>query len=185
MQNIFCISCNFCNLDKEIENITVENNQRTSANKLLLPGRSDARPDFIKCKTNFAMKEPRNPRAELTARIQAAHKAQTMGAEGTINQLILNQYREEGFGTIFKTISGWNQAGYMIERGQRGLPLWSAPRARKPGENGKSRPDFFSVIYVFSEKQVFPLAAPRPQKRHTAPAETVQEPPQERTIKVF
>jgi hypothetical protein len=134
-----------------------------------------------------------NRRAELMDRIQRAREEEHAHPGLTINQIILAQYRAEGKGQIFKTISGWNQSGYVVERGQKGLPLWSQPRKRKPDENGKARRDWHAVIYVFSEKQVFSrmnqTPRPRPEPEPTpeqapapAPAQPEQAAPSARII---
>ena len=137
-----------------------------------------------------------NRRAELMARVQQARESSDYTPDAKINKLILAQYRAEGNGQIFKTISGWNQSGYVVERGQKGLPLWSSPRKRKPDADGKARSDWYAVIYVFSEKQVFsrtgnhkpktaPAPAPRPEPKTApdpAPAQPEQAAPSARII---
>ncbi len=85
-------------------------------------------------------------RGLLIKMTQEAEKRIKNGFAGSHNRAILQIYREQGKGEIFRTIEGWNKNGFMVEKGQKALPLWA-----KGSGNLNTRP----LIYIFSNQQVF------------------------------
>ena len=61
----------------------------------------------------------------------------------------------------------WKEADFRILKGEKGLPLWARPlrvlkeEKRKPDEPQEVNegPDFYPIVYLFSQKQVEPRRA--------------------------
>lgn len=67
-------------------------------------------------------------RAQLIQLTQEANGMLKNGYHGNHNKAILDIYRRNGHGQHYRTIYGWNRAGYLVETGERGLPLWGIIR---------------------------------------------------------
>lgn len=103
-------------------------------------------------------------RAQLIHYTQQAQKMIDEGFTGSHNRAIVQLYKSEGHGKVFKTLERWNAAGYLVKLGQKGLPVWDKSEEldimKKP------------MIYIFSQEQVFKVNEPR---RHAPPVAQVPE----------
>jgi len=103
--------------------------------------------------------EIKNKRDELKAISQGFKPLVKEGAIGSVNEGLVNYYREQGHADL-KSYNRWKEAGFQVKKGMKALLLWGEPKAikkdKKEGEEGEED-SFFPLSYVFSNLQVEPL----------------------------
>lgn len=64
-------------------------------------------------------------------------------------------YKPQGF-TNLKTLKQWNEEGYYVQKGSKGLPMWDdlAPCPTLEEIKNREAKPFLRVQYFFSEQQV-------------------------------
>ncbi len=75
------------------------------------------------------------------------------GEFNTINEALLQQYREETGASRFDTFRQWKLKGYHVNKGEEAYCVWGSP-VSKPVENSRDDFRFFPLCFLFSDQQV-------------------------------
>ena len=80
-------------------------------------------------------------------------------AEGfTINQILVEGYKMETEAEDFRTFKQWKDAGYKVNKGSKGFPVFSNPSTKLKEAKGVQPTEgervHFYTAYLFNEKQV-------------------------------
>lgn len=115
------------------------------------------------------MKGKPNPRrAELKALSMQIRPAVKAGILPNINAGLIALYQAETKQTDFRSFNEWRKAGFAVSKGERGYPVWAAPRRLKAegvmtGDLGTiaalngiepQGAEWFPVCYLFHAGQV-------------------------------
>lgn len=74
------------------------------------------------------------------------------------NEFIISQYKLIHECTQLRTFYDWKKNGYIVQKGEKGLPIFSSPKTKtKDDASNENEPSYFFIAYVFSEKQVTKL----------------------------
>lgn len=99
-------------------------------------------------------------REQLKALSKVAKMLVSSGACGTINEALIDIYRNDGHEEIH-SFKKWIERGFCVRRGEKALLLWGEPRKggkqEKEAEGEEDEFKFFPLAYVFSNKQVDPM----------------------------
>lgn len=97
---------------------------------------------------------PTNPKRQLLKEISATAKtAVQFGKAESVNEAIIDIYKAQGLGQVFKTFKEWTESGFSIKKGEKALLVWGRPRTKKQDDE-KDGYSFFPIAFVFSELQV-------------------------------
>lgn len=98
--------------------------------------------------------KPINEKRQVLKSISAAAKmAVKFGKADSVNEAIIDIYKAQGIGNIFKSFHDWAKDGYSIKKGEKALLVWGRPRTKKQDDQGDGY-SFFPVAFVFSDLQV-------------------------------
>lgn len=104
--------------------------------------------------------EMKAKRETLKAMSRAAKELVKMGQYESINEALVDMYREQGHEEIH-SFKKWLELGYCVRKGEKALLLWGKPKEAVKQEKTKDDEDdefkFWPLAYVFSDKQVDPL----------------------------
>ncbi|MDZ4667532.1 MAG: ArdC-like ssDNA-binding domain-containing protein [bacterium] len=82
------------------------------------------------------------------------------GVYPTINQAIIEEIYKDETNHEFKTYNQWDKEDHFVRKGEKGFPLWGAPKNidQEVEKNELDKEDnnksFFPLAYVFSDNQV-------------------------------
>lgn len=99
-----------------------------------------------------------NPNRQILKTLSAT--AKTLVQEGiadSINEALIEIYKTDGKGEIFKPFNTWLAEGFRVKKGEKALFLWGKKRTGKPQDQEEGEYKFFPIAYVFSDLQVEPL----------------------------
>lgn len=107
----------------------------------------------------------REAREQLKAVSKFAKMLVKEGAADSVNQVIIEGYKEQNPEIEeFNTFKGWKDAGYKVKKGEKGFPIWGAPktliREEEKGDKGETEEKeekYFPVAYLFADTQVEPI----------------------------
>ena len=123
-------------------------------------------------KENRFLAKKENPQREVLLGYLATFKfLQSFGGvptEMNCNAFIIDSYKKENKGTIFRTYKQWFELGFVVKKGEKGLPLFSSPKTYKPQNEATEATEatdsetkhVFFISYVFSDLQVNKLEPP-------------------------
>lgn len=100
--------------------------------------------------------KPINPRrAELIKLSEELRKIYDPSIHRALNDLIVAQYRSQGHMHL-RSLEGWNQLGYLVKKGEKGLPIWrQKENITVKEESGEEKNvSFHGIAYLYSEHQV-------------------------------
>jgi hypothetical protein len=96
-------------------------------------------------------------REQLKAMSKAAKMLVSTGAVDSINEALVEMYRNEGHEEIH-SFRKWRELGFTVNKGEKALLLWGQPRQahnqEKKQDNENDEFKFWPLAYVFSNKQV-------------------------------
>lgn len=117
-------------------------------NKLTTKGNNKMKKFITQNKQNPAREALRRLSAQIRARLNAT------GSNKTINEVLEAMYRAQSGQNDFDTFRGWKERGYSVEKGAKGYPIWSRPKARKDaGEIAKTETADGVDVETSSEKK--------------------------------
>jgi hypothetical protein len=105
---------------------------------------------------NFKESKINERRAELKEISKGLRILLKEGAIDTINEGLKQMYRDNGHVEL-NTLKQWNRSGMIVKKGEKALLLWAVKTKRtvKNEDTGEQDEfDFWTVCYVFSNKQV-------------------------------
>lgn len=87
------------------------------------------------------------------------------GMYETINKAIIEEIYKDSENHEFKTYKQWQKEEQQVKKGERGYPLWGAPKEVEKGldkqeiqkeEKSEEERPYFPIAYTFSDRQVEP-----------------------------
>lgn len=103
------------------------------------------------------MKIKRNELKQLSQPVKLAIRE---GVYKTVNEGLVDMYKNNGH-TEIHSFKQWLKMGYIVKKGEKALLLWAEPKITDD-EAEESETKFYPLSYVFSQKQVQPLASVKP-----------------------
>ncbi|MGB0521425.1 MAG: ArdC-like ssDNA-binding domain-containing protein [Flammeovirgaceae bacterium] len=97
--------------------------------------------------------EYQNRREALKALSNALKPLVKTGVHATVNEAIIEHYKQEGGHTTFNTLKQWNEAGRRIKKGSKAFVVWGSPKKTKRDEEDDEY-SFFPLCYLFSDQQL-------------------------------
>jgi hypothetical protein len=97
-------------------------------------------------------------RKELISLSQAARELVTEGEYNTINEALVDQYKENNPDIkVFNTFNQWKKLGYTIIKGSKSFLVWGQPKHVQQTTEGSGEPEEFKywpVCFLFANTQV-------------------------------
>jgi len=98
-------------------------------------------------------------REELKALSQMVKPMVKQGAFDTVNEAIIDIYKEETGAKEFKTFWGWVNNGYSVKKGEKSFAVWAKPinlNDMVEGENmtPEKEKKYFPMCNLFGDHQV-------------------------------
>jgi len=109
------------------------------------------------------MKQKRKELSQLSAPVMQAVRN---GMFATINEGLINIYKEDTGASRFDTVKQWNEKGFHITKGESAFLIWGSPLSKPVDKEIKedeesSKFKFFPICHLFSDLQVSEYKAKR------------------------
>ena len=101
-------------------------------------------------------------REELKALSAGARILVKEGVYDSVNEFVLEHYRDQTGAEEFNTFHQWREKGFKVKKGSKAFAVWGSPRKghedpeTKSGESEEDEYKFFPLCYLFSDQQVEP-----------------------------
>lgn len=77
-------------------------------------------------------------------------------AYDSINEALVEMYKQETGAKEFKTFWGWIQSGFAVKKGSKSFDVWGKPLKRPVDDSGEENKEFqfFPLCCLFGDHQV-------------------------------
>lgn len=114
--------------------------------------------------TDNQLEAIRAKRAELKILSNAIKILVKEGKYDSVNEGLIDHYNKLGHESL-KTMRQWNEVNMSVKKGEHALLLWGSPKKNDKkddvptSEDSEKEEKFYPLCFVFSQKQVQPMAA--------------------------
>lgn len=92
-------------------------------------------------------------RKQLTAISNEVRPLVNDGQFNTVNEAILNHYREDTGASRFDSFNQWKEKGFHVIKGETAFLVWGSPRTAPVADSGDDY-KYFPLCFLFSDLQV-------------------------------